>query len=150
MHDPKVLEQFIELRVLGLSVPKIAKKIGVPPSTAYVWNERARLRIHKLRFRRIEEAEESVLGMQPVQFERLALYLNVVDKQLAAKIASGDAANLTLPELIRASGSLRRQLHALKFRPLPQPSEADLDERATEAEWPLPPDPNWFAPKQKS
>src|SRR2546423_1936380 len=35
MHDIKVLDQFIQLRVLGLSVPKIAKKLGVPASTLY-------------------------------------------------------------------------------------------------------------------
>jgi hypothetical protein len=147
MHDQNVLQQFIQLRVLGFSVPKIAKKIGVPVSTLYDWNERERLRIHKLRFRRIEEAEESVLGIEPVQFERLALYLKVLDKQLAAKIADGDAANLTLPELIRASGSLRRQLDTVKSRGdtlAPNPAES-----TAEADWPLKPDPNWFAPKQK-
>jgi len=148
MHDIKVLDQFIQLRVLGLSVPKIAKKIGVPASTLYDWNERARPRIQKLRLRRLEEAEESILGIQPAQFERLAHYLKVIDKQLAAKIADSDAANLTLPELIRISGSPRRQLHTLKSSDtLLQRNQADPAEGVTEAEWPFPPDPNWFASK---
>lgn len=152
MHDSKVLEQFIQLRVLGLSIPKIAKKIGVPASTLYDWNERARLRIHQLRFRRIEEAEESFLGIKPRQFERLALYLQVVDKQLAAKIASGEAANLTLPELIRASSSLRRQLHTVQSpagTPLAD-AQPNPHQPNAEPQWPFPPDPNWFAAKTKS
>lgn len=148
MHDTKVLEQFIQLRLLGVSIPKIAKKIGVPPSTLYDWNERARPRIQKLTLRRLEEAEESILGIQPAQFERLAHYLKVIDKQIAAKIADSDAANLTLPELVRIAGSLRRQLHALKSSPLPERSQADSDPPAAQADWPFLPDPKWFAPNQ--
>lgn len=146
MHDPQLLEQFLQLRVLGHSIPKIAKKMHMPASTLYDWNERARPRIQQLRLRRLEEAEESILGIQPAQFERLAHYLKVIDKQLAAKIADSDAANLTLPELVRISGSLRRQLHTLK--PIER-SQADPAEGATDTEWPWPPDPNWFAPKPK-
>lgn len=150
MHDKKDLEQFIQLRVLGFSVPKIAKKMRVPASTLYVWNERERPRIRNLRLRRLEEAEESILGIQPAQFERLAHYLKVIDKQLAAKIADSDAANLTLPQLIRISGALRRQLHTLKSTDrFPERSQADPNERATQAEWPFPPDPNWFAPNKR-
>ena len=151
MHDPQLLEQFLVLRVLGHSIPKIAKKMRMPASTLYNWNERARTRIQHLRLRRLEEAEESILGIQPIQFERLAHYLKVIDKQLAAKVADSDAANLTLPELVRISGSLRRQLHTLKFtNPLPERTQATPAEGATaEAEWPFPPDPNWFAPKPK-
>ena len=147
MHDPTILEQFIQLRVMGVSIPKIAKKMRLPISTLYDWNERERLRIHKLRFRRIEQTEESVLGIHAAQFERLALYLQAVDKQLAAKIASGDAATLTVPELIRASCSLRRQLHAVRLHdPLPA---SPPDKAVSETEWPFPPNPNHFAPKQK-
>lgn len=149
MHDTKLLEQFIVLRVLGRSIPKIAKKMRVPASTLYVWNERERPRIRNLRLRRLEEAEESILGIPPAQFERLAHYLKVIDKQLAAKVADSDAANLTLPELIRISGALRRQLHSLKFGTFAERSQADPDERAGQVEWPFPPDPNWFAPKKR-
>ena len=152
MHDTQVLEQFIQLRVLGLSVPKIAKKMGVPASTLYDWNERARPRIQQFRLRRLEEAEESILGIQPAQFERLAHYLKVIDKQLAAKVADSDAANLTLPELVRISGSLRRQLHTLKFtNPLPLGSESAPAEAAmTEAEWPFPPRSQLVCTKTKA
>ena len=152
MHDPKILEQFIQLRFLGISVPKIAKKMRVPVSTLYDWNERTRPRIQQLRLRRLEEAEESILGIQPAQFERLAHYLKVVDRQLAAKIADSDAANLTLPELIRISGSRRRQLCTLKSTETHlERNRADLAavETESDSDWPLPPDPNWFAPKQK-
>ena len=56
MHDPQLLEQFLVLRVLGHSIPKIAKKMRMPASTLYDWNERARTRIQHLRLRRLEEA----------------------------------------------------------------------------------------------
>ena len=103
------------------------------------------------RLRRLEEAEESILGIQPAQFERLAHYLKVIDKQLAAKIADSDAANLTLPELVRISGSLRRQLSTLKpAGTLPEHNQTGTTEAATETDWPLPPNPDWFAPKPKS
>lgn len=36
MRDPKLLEDFIQLRVQGLSVPKISEQIGVPASALYV------------------------------------------------------------------------------------------------------------------
>ena len=125
MHDTKLLEQFIVLRVLGHSVPKIAKKMRVPASTLYVWNERERPRIRNLRLRRLEEAEESILGIPPVQFERLAHYLKVIDKQLAAKIVDSDAATLTLPELIRISGALRNSAPSLSaVGPIPTNARA--------------------------
>jgi len=63
-------------------------------------------------------------------------------------VAIVNAANLTLPELIRISGSPRRQLHTLKSSDtLLQRNQADPAEGVTEAEWPFPPDPNWFASK---
>ena len=70
----------------------------------------------------------------------------LLDKQLAAKIASGDAATLTVPELIRAAGSLRRQLDTVKFSGdtlSPDPEPADP------TDWSFKPNSTWFAPKQK-
>jgi hypothetical protein len=115
MHESELINKFIELRVQGLSVPKISQQIGVPASTLYDWNERARPRIHKLRLLRLEEAEERILGIQPNQFECLAAYLKAIDKQIVSKIAVGEIEDLGLPELIRLGGSLRRQLHRLKL-----------------------------------
>ena len=155
MHDPKLLEQFIQLRVQGFSVPKISQQIGVPASTLYVWNERARSRILKLRLLSLEEVEDRILGAQPAQFESLATYLKAVDTELATRIANRDARDLSLRQLFLVSASLRRHLDYLKAHVTPRlpnaPFEhADLDQEAeNEAEaWPFPPNPKWFAPKK--
>jgi len=156
MHDPKLLEQFIQLRVQGLSVPKISEQIGVPASTLYVWNERARSRILKLRLLSLEEVEDRILGTQPTQFESLANYLKAVDNELAMRIAQRDARDLSLRQLFLVSASLRRHLGYLKAHVTPQLPEArlnpaDLDPEAESAAevWPFPPNPKWFAPKKR-
>ena len=157
MHDPKLLEQFIQLRVQGLSVPKISEQIGVPASTLYVWNERARSRILKLRLLSLEEVEDRILGAQPTQFESLANYLKAVDNELAQRIADRDARDLSLRQLFLVSASLRRHLDHVKAHVTPRLAEApfnyaDMDQETQSAAevWPFPPDPNSFALKRKS
>lgn len=152
MHDPKLLEQFVQLRAQGLSVPKISQQIGVPASTLYVWNDRVRSRILKLRLLRLEEVEDRILGAQPTQFESLATYLKAVDNELADRIANRDARDLSLRQLFLVSASLRRHLDRIKAhvnpsRPDAPLDSADLDQPETEV-WPFPPDPKRFAPKQ--
>ena len=114
MHESELINQFVELRVQGLSIPKISEQIGVPASTLYHWNERARPRIHKLRLLLLEQAEENVLGAQQTQFEFLAASLKTIDSQIANKVSVG-VRSYTLPELIRMAVSLRRQLYRLKI-----------------------------------
>ena|SRR5688572_19182775 len=114
MHDTELINQFVELRVQGLSIPKISEKIGVPAATLYHWNERARPRVHKLRLLALEQVEERILGAQQAQCESLARNLKVIDDQVTAEIADG-VEQFTLPELIRMAASLRRQLHRLKL-----------------------------------
>jgi len=114
MHESELINQFVELRVQGLSVPKISQQIGVPPSTLYDWNERARPRIHKLRLIMLEQAEEHILGAPHDQYQALAKYLKAIDQEVASEIDKGVVENLTFPELIRLGASLRRQLYRLK------------------------------------
>ena len=156
MHDPKLLEQFIQLRVQGLSVPKISEQIDVPASTLYVWNERARSRILKLRLLKLEEVEDQILGAQPTQFESLANYLKAVDNELAMRIAHRDARDLSLRQLFLVSASLRRHLNNIKAHVTPRLPEApfnyaDLDPEAQPETnvWPFPPNPKWFAPTKR-
>ncbi len=154
MHDPKLVEQFIELRAQGLSIPKISQQINIPASTLYVWNERVRSRILKLRLLRLEEVEDRILGAQPTQFESLATYLKAVDNELADRIANRDARDLSLRQLFLISASLRRHLDKIKAgvnpsHPATPVSYAEPQQPETKA-WPFPPNPNWFADKQKS
>ena len=114
MHDNELIEQFVELRVQGLSVPKIAEKLGVPAPTLYRWNERARQRIHKLRLLAVEQAEDHILGTQQAQCEALARHLKAVDEQIATEVADG-VEQFALPQLIRMAASLRQQLYRLKL-----------------------------------
>lgn len=115
MHDSKVINQFIELRVQGLPISKISEKIGVPAPTLYHWNETARPRIHKLRLLKLEQAEDRLLGPQHLQFEALARCLKAVETQTLSKIDKGGVENLSLPELVRLGSSIRKQLYRLKF-----------------------------------
>ena len=114
MHDTELMDQFVELRAQGQSIPKISAKLGVPIPTLYHWNDRNRSRIHRLRLLAIEQAEEQVLGTQQAQCAALARHLKTIDDQLAAEI--GDSVEqFTLPQLISMSASLRRQLYHLKL-----------------------------------
>ena len=116
MHETELINQFVELRVQGLSVPKISQKIGVPASTLYDWNERERQRIHKLRLLMLEQAEEHVLGTQYHQYETLAKHLKAVDTEIASEIDQGVVSELKFSELIRLSAAFRSQLHRLKIQ----------------------------------
>jgi|SRR5688572_24287630 len=106
---------------------------GVPAPTLYHWNETARPRIHKLRLLKLEQAEEHLLGTQDVQFEALASNLKVIDELVTALVKKGTAQDLSLPELVRIGGSLRRQLHRLKLHvrdPLVEHAKTDFADPA--------------------
>jgi len=113
MHTTDKVNQFIELRAKGLSIPRISEHLKIPASTLYDWNERHSHQVQGLKRAIFEEIEERVLGTAHLQFDTLACALKAIDRQIAVD-ASRDIRYQKLPALIRMSGSLRRQLHSLK------------------------------------
>jgi len=120
MRNTENLDRFVELRAQGLSVPKISEKLGIPASTLYDWDERVRARIQNLRLVALEPLEDRILGTQNAQCEAIASHLKAIDKQIGTEIDNGTIEHLSLPELIRLSASLRRELYRFKLHSLEQ------------------------------
>src|SRR5436190_6572495 len=114
MHDQSLINQFVELRAQGLSIPKISGQISVPTSTLYEWQDRMQPRIQKLKLLLFEQAEQRILGAHKEQYESLAKQLKAVDEQLTTYITGGMVKYVKLSELVRMAGSLRRQMYGLK------------------------------------
>lgn len=123
MHTTDQLNQFIDLRAHGMSVPKIAELLGVPPSTLYDWNRRERDRLQTLKQAIFEETEERIMGTPYRQLEALARALKAVDDEIVAKTPER-AQFQNLPDLIRMAASLRRQLHSLRLHALAPPPDS--------------------------
>ena|SRR5436190_15357460 len=113
MHTTDQMNRFIELRSQGLSVPTISMQIGIPASTLYDWNDRARDHIERIKRIMLEEIETHVLGSHEHQLETLARVLKIIDNQIVTQ-ATRCIHRHELPTLIGMAASLRRQLHGLR------------------------------------
>jgi Homeodomain-like domain len=85
MHTTDKVNQFIELRAKGLSIPTISQRLGVPASTLYDWHQRSHDQVQKLKRAIFEEIEETVLGTHHIQFDSLAYVLKAIDRQIIAE-----------------------------------------------------------------
>ncbi|HKQ39903.1 MAG TPA: helix-turn-helix domain-containing protein [Verrucomicrobiae bacterium] len=118
MYTTDQMHRFIELRARGLTVPTIAVQLGIPSSTLYDWNNRARHEIQKIKRIALHEVEERVLGSHECQLDSLARVLKLVDNQIASETYKRTQ-RLELPSLVAIAASLRRQIHALHSHALP-------------------------------
>lgn len=106
MHDQKVQQQFIELRVQGHSYARIAEELKVSKRTLIEWGRKFRFEIHNARLVELEALCERYLASREEQVRQLGGQLAKVEAALAVR----DIAELSTARLFALAESLRRQI----------------------------------------
>jgi hypothetical protein len=106
MHTQDTKDRFIELRVRGWSLARIAAEIGVTPRTCIAWQKQFKTDIEDLQTAHREALEERIFNTHEEEMTRLASLLNSVDRILAEKSLQ------TLPptDLFRLMIALRKEI----------------------------------------
>lgn len=106
MHDQRVQQQFIELRVQGRSYARIAEELKVSRRTLIDWGRKFQFEIHNARVVEREALRERYLSSTEEMVRRLGEQLQRVEAELAKR----DVAELSTMRLFSAAESLRRQI----------------------------------------
>lgn len=107
MYDSKTQQQFVELRMRGVSYARIAEELKVSRRTLIEWGRKFQFEIHNGRIVEREALRERYLASTEEQVRRLGEQLQRVEAELAKR----DLAELSTMRLFTAAESLRRQIH---------------------------------------
>lgn len=107
MHDQKMHQQFVELRIQGRSYARIAEELKVSKRTLIEWGRKFQFEIHNGRVVEREALRERYLSSIEEMVYRLGEQLQRVEAELAKR----DIAELSTMRLFSAAESLRRQIH---------------------------------------
>jgi len=106
MHDSKIQQQFIELRVQGRSFARIAEELKVSKRTLIEWGRKFQFEIHNARVVENEALRERFLASREEQVRRLGERLAEIEAELQKR----SVAELSTPRLFALAESLRRQI----------------------------------------
>jgi len=106
MKDQQTQDQFIRLRVQGLSFARIAAELNVSKPTLIEWSRKHQHLIANLAAIEREERLNQILATTEERLRRLGEQLKAAEAEFARR----DIATLSTPRLLTHMESLRRQL----------------------------------------
>ena len=86
MHTNETKDKFLELRLKGHSLAKIAEAIGVSKPTLVQWNRDCQEELRELRSAELEVLHDRILQSYEADFERLHRFQRGVDQKLEEKV----------------------------------------------------------------
>lgn len=113
MHTNDTKTRFVALRVNGLSLARIAKKLGVSKTTLIDWNRQLQPQIQALRAVEWEALQEKFVASREQELVRLADTLEKIEAELGERTFKG----MHSYSLVGLAALVRRQLRELCFDP---------------------------------
>jgi transposase len=127
MYPSEMHHRFIELRVQGWSLDRIAAELHVAKRTLIHWQRQYQRDITDLRGLELEAAQNRILASHEQELSRLAAQLEQVEAVLAKRRLDC----LSTEFLFCLAGSLRAQLRKLRVTPTLAPASPASDVAAS-------------------
>ena len=106
MHDEQMVRRFIDARAQGRPFARIALELGVSKQTLITWSRKHRFDIQNLRAVQLEALRDDLLKDVVTRATSDARRLTQVEAELSKR----NLADLTTPQLLRLSSSLRDRI----------------------------------------
>ncbi len=109
MHSTDTKSQFLELRVKGWSLARIAAHLNVCTRTLVDWNRQSHQEIRVLRALELEALQEKLLATHEQELTRLTQHL----QRLEAEMAKRDLQPVPTKDLYRLCSLVRAEIRKL-------------------------------------
>ena len=113
MHPTDSKSRFLELRVKGWSLARIAKTIEVSQRTLVDWNAQHSAELRSLRAAELEALEEKILATHEHELTCLAKHLEQIENELSERVFTFEST----PNLFRLTALLRSEIRRTRTAP---------------------------------
>ena len=120
MHPTKTRNQFLRLRVGGLSLARISRQLGVSKPTLIAWNRQARTEIAARTLENHQNLHQELSASTTQQLADLNRKLNALRQELFSR----GLREVSTPALETLAGGLRLRIQQLESAINPQPGSA--------------------------